>query len=231
MWKQPHFQVACKIWWKSVTDCRLYHSRNHILALFGDFPEFFCARAHCGFTLIFQVSSKSVQVWGTNNQKTRPWLAKVKTRLLWAYNQYKVSTANTHTRTFNSPFSGTTQVSWYQKSKNQSGFYWSKRQWLAVASAGQYKSLHLAPDRQPHQHPTTLFLQARCPSCRPTNSIKALKATEPHNIPGTLPTSEFRAPLISATYFQFVSQTIGIEPTTLPSLMKNLVKIGNKLRA
>ena len=96
-------------------------------------------------------------------------------------------------------FSGTTQMSWYQKGKNQSGFYWSKRQWLAVASAGQYKSLHLAPDRQPHQHPTTLFLQARCPSCRPTNSVKALKATEPHNIPGTLRTSEFRAPLISAT--------------------------------
>jgi len=29
---------------------------------------------------------------------------------------------------------------------------------VAVASAGQYASLHLAPDRQPHQHPTTLFL-------------------------------------------------------------------------
>ena len=29
----------------------------------------------------------------------------------------------------------------------QSGFYWSKRQWVAVASAGPYASLHLAPDR------------------------------------------------------------------------------------
>ena len=36
-----------------------------------------------------------------------------------------------------------------------SGFYWSKRQWMAVASAGPYASLHPAPDRQPHQHPTT----------------------------------------------------------------------------
>ena len=26
------------------------------------------------------------------------------------------------------------------------------------------------------QHPTTRFLQAGCPSCRPTNSVKALKA-------------------------------------------------------
>ena len=30
---------------------------------------------------------------------------------------------------------------------NQSGFYWSKRQWVSVASAGLYASLHLAPDR------------------------------------------------------------------------------------
>jgi len=30
---------------------------------------------------------------------------------------------------------------------NQSGFYWSKRQWVAVASAGPYASLHLAPGR------------------------------------------------------------------------------------
>ena len=28
---------------------------------------------------------------------------------------------------------------------------------MAVASAGPYASLHLAPDRQPHQHPTTLW--------------------------------------------------------------------------
>jgi len=44
-------------------------------------------------------------------------------------------------------FPGTTRVSRYQKGKNQSGFYWSKRQWVAVASAGPYASLHLAPDR------------------------------------------------------------------------------------
>jgi len=60
---------------------------------------------------------------------------------------------------------------------NQSGFYWSKRQWVAVAPAGPYASLYLAPDRQPCQHPTTrVFLQAGCSSCRPTNSVKALKA-------------------------------------------------------
>ena len=46
---------------------------------------------------------------------------------------------------------------------------------MALASAGPYASLHLAPERQPCQHPTTRFLQTGCPFCHPTNSIKALK--------------------------------------------------------
>ena len=74
---------------------------------------------------------------------------------------------HTNTHPFNGPFSGTTQVSRYEKDKNQSGFYWSKRQWVAVASAGPYASLHLAPDRQPHQHPTTLFFTGRMPFLLP----------------------------------------------------------------
>jgi len=32
---------------------------------------------------------------------------------------------------------------------------------MAVASAGPYASLHLAPDRQPCQHPTTQFFTGR----------------------------------------------------------------------
>ena len=52
-----------------------------------------------------------------------------------------------------------------------------------MASAGLYASLHLAPDRQPRQHPTTRFLQAGCPSCRPTNSVKALKANSDNQVP------------------------------------------------
>jgi len=47
-----------------------------------------------------------------------------------------------------------------------------------MASAGPYASLCLAPDRQPRQHPITQFIQAWCPSCCPTNSVKALKASQ-----------------------------------------------------
>jgi len=48
--------------------------------------------------------------------------------------------------------------------------------WDAVASAVPHaNSLHLTPDRQPHQHVITQFLQARCSSWRPANSVKPLK--------------------------------------------------------
>ena len=46
---------------------------------------------------------------------------------------------------------------------------------MAVASAGLYASLHLISDNHANIPPLS-FLQAGCPSCRPTNSVKALKA-------------------------------------------------------
>ena len=51
-----------------------------------------------------------------------------------------------HIYPFNGPLSGTTRVSWYQKGKASLDLL-SKRQWVAVASAGPYASLRLAPDR------------------------------------------------------------------------------------
>jgi len=77
---------------------------------------------------------------------------------------------------------GITWVSWHQKGKTRKlkpiWIYWSKRQWMAVVSAGPYAT---APWPR-HNHtsiPPLGFLQARCPSCCPTNSIKALKAEMP----------------------------------------------------
>jgi len=45
---------------------------------------------------------------------------------------------------------------------------------VAVASAGPYASLRLIPDNHANIPPLS-FLQAGCPSCHPTNSVKALK--------------------------------------------------------
>ena len=77
---------------------------------------------------------------------------------------------------FNGLFSGTTWVSRYQKGKTNLDFTEardSESQWHQLGHMQVCTSLQADNHRQ---YPTTLFLQAGCPSYRPTNSVKALKA-------------------------------------------------------
>jgi len=60
---------------------------------------------------------------------------------------FSVHHTHTHTHPFNDPFYGTTRVSHYQKGKTNLDFTEARDS----------------------------FLQAGCPSCRPTNSVEALK--------------------------------------------------------
>ena len=77
---------------------------------------------------------------------------------------------------FNGLFSRTSQVCRYQKGKTNLDFTGardSERQWHQLGHMQVWTSL------QTDNHASTpplCFLQAGCPSCRPTNSVKALKA-------------------------------------------------------
>jgi len=81
---------------------------------------------------------------------------------------------HTHTHPFNGPLSGTTRVSRYQKGKSNLDFTEardSEWQWHHLGYMQVCTSL------QTDNHASTpplSFLQAGCPSCRPTNSVKAL---------------------------------------------------------
>jgi len=83
---------------------------------------------------------------------------------------------HTHTHTFNGPLSGTTRVSRYQKGKTNLDFAEardSEWQWH------QLGHMQVCTSLQTDNHASTpplSFLQAGCPSCHPTNSVKALKA-------------------------------------------------------
>ena len=83
--------------------------------------------------------------------------------------------------TFNGLFSGTTQVSQYQKGKTNLDFTEardSEWQWHQLGHMQVCISLQTdnhASTVAPHY---SVFLQAGCPSCRPTNSVKALKAQQ-----------------------------------------------------
>ena len=84
---------------------------------------------------------------------------------------YKI--INTHTHTFNGPLSGTTQVSRTRK-VNQSGFYWSKRQWVAVASGISWAICKSASrSRQitmPAPHHSVFYRPDALPAAQPTAS-------------------------------------------------------------
>ena len=82
--------------------------------------------------------------------------------------------SNTHTHTHLMALSGTTRVSQYQKGKTNLDFTEardSEWQWNPLGHMQVCTSL------QTDNHASTPplnFLQAGCPPCRPTNSVKAL---------------------------------------------------------
>ena len=88
---------------------------------------------------------------------------------------------HTHTHPFNGSFSGTTQVSRYQKGKTNLGFPEARdSEWQWHQLGHMQASTLLQTDNHTSTPPLT-FLQAGCPSCRPTNSVKALKEIKaPH---------------------------------------------------
>jgi len=81
----------------------------------------------------------------------------------------------THTQLFNGPFSRSTQVGQYQKGKTNLDFTQardSEWQWHQLGDMQVCTSLQ----KDNHDSTSPLFFTGGCPSCRPTNSVKALKA-------------------------------------------------------
>jgi len=82
---------------------------------------------------------------------------------------------HTYIHTFNGPLSGTTQVSQYQKGKTNLDFTEARDiEWQWHQLGYMQVCISLQTDNHASTPPLS-FLRARCPSCRPTNSVKALK--------------------------------------------------------
>ena len=81
---------------------------------------------------------------------------------------------HTHTHPFNGPFSRTTQVSWYQKGGTNLDFTEARDSEWQWQQLGQMQVCTLLQTDNHTSIPPLSFLQAGCPSCRPTNSVKAL---------------------------------------------------------
>jgi len=93
------------------------------------------------------------------------------------HNTQHTTHTHTHTRPFNGPFPGLPGWAGTRKVKplwillkQESEWQWHQLGHMQVCTS-------LQTDNHASISPLS-FLQARCPSCRPTNSVKALKAIE-----------------------------------------------------
>ena len=86
--------------------------------------------------------------------------------------------SNSNTHPFNGPLSGTTRVSRYQKGKTNLDFTEARDSEWQWHQLGHMQVCILLQTDNHASTPPLCFLQAGCPSCRPTNSVKALKATK-----------------------------------------------------
>ena len=87
-----------------------------------------------------------------------------------------IGTTTTSLHTFNGSLSRTTQVSRYQKGKTNLDFTEARDSEWRWHQLGR---VQVCTSLQTDNHasiPPLSFLQAGCRSCRPTNSVKALKA-------------------------------------------------------
>jgi len=83
---------------------------------------------------------------------------------------------HTHTHTFNGPFSGSTRVSRYQKGKTNLDFTEARDSEWQWHQPGHMQGCTSLQTDNHASTPLLSFIQAGCPSCCPTNSVKALKA-------------------------------------------------------
>ena len=145
----------------------LSHTRNFLIFLCFCYSSFVTVASTCNTT---NIKHSHLMVNFQQSQATNYWKSwHEDLHICWIH-------THTHTRPFNGPFSGTTRVSRYQKGKNNLDFteardsewQWHQQRYMQVCTSLQTDN-HAST-------PSLSFLQAGCPSCRPTNSVKALKA-------------------------------------------------------
>jgi len=110
--------------------------------------------------------TKKQEIWQTylHSKKTQSRIAET------------YSWKHTHTHPFNGPFSGTTRVNQYQKGKSNEDFTEARdSEWQWHQLGHMQVCTLLQTDNHASTQPLS-FLQAGCPSCCPTNCVKALKA-------------------------------------------------------
>jgi len=95
---------------------------------------------------------------------------------LFTDNSYTHTHTHTHTHPFNDPLSGTTRVSRYQKGKTNLDFAKARDSELQWHQLGHMQVCTSLLSDNHASTPPLSFLEAGCPSCCQTKSVKAPKA-------------------------------------------------------
>jgi len=111
-------------------------------------------------------------LYHVNTVTTSQSATKIKRKQQVCKSEHYYTHTHTHTHPFNGPLSGTTRVSRYQKSTDFTEARDSEWQWHQLGRMQVFTLLQTDNDAST---PPLSFLQAGCPSCHPTNSVKALK--------------------------------------------------------
>ena len=134
-------------------------------------------RLKIGCTLFWQVAIFLIKMLAILISTSRPcgmmYTVAVLAFLMWSLITYDT---HTHTQPFNGPFSRTIWVSRYQKGKTNLDFSEARDGEWQWHQLGHMQVCTLLQTDNRARTPPLSFLQAGCPSCRPTNSVKALKA-------------------------------------------------------
>ena len=118
-------------------------------------PQITAPRPVCGVVCVFLCLAVSIEHWLVIDRQTNGCVP------------------NQHS--FNGPLSETIQVSRYQKGKTNLDFTEARdSEWQRYQLGHMQVCTSLQTDNHTSTPPLS-FLQARCPSCRPTNSVKTLR--------------------------------------------------------
>ena len=128
----------------------------------------------CVFFVCFSDSKNCIR-W-THFDIAPPWTTN---SILCTANGTNILLQNySHTHPFNGPLSGTTQVSRYQKGKTSLDFTEARDSEWQWHQLGRVQVCTLLQTDNHTSIPPLSFLQAGCPSCHQTNSVKALKTIQ-----------------------------------------------------
>jgi len=139
-----------------------------------------CGNVNCviGIALQENVENSYQNLHTFHQPKTRS-ASRLKTRSSIKFSSLQYSLKphiQLHTHPFNGAFSGTTQVSRYQKGKPNLDFTDARDSEWQWHQLGHMQICTLFQTDNHVSTPPLSFLQAGCPSCHPANSVRALKA-------------------------------------------------------